>query len=367
MSELKLIVPDNFKEFGEKVNKRINEIRQDDTNYIVPTELVRFNNGEGKAVIKESIRDKDLYIMSDVSNYDISYQLYGRTHYMSPDEHFQDIKRILSAECGHAHKRTIIMPYLYESRQDKREGRESLDCAEALDELRQMRANEIITCDVHNRGVGNAIHNSPFESINLADVLLYDLVTHEDITDFDRFVCISPDAGAMKRASSFSGMLGNVMVGTFDKERDYTKLVNGKHPIKRHRFVGSDDIKGKYAIIPDDMIASGGSMADTIELVKKLGVEKVFAVVSFALFTEGVDRFAKLYKDGILDRVYASNVSYVPDYVKAMDWFRSVDCSDKIANIIHCLNCGASISDLLDGRTEAAIKIKKLRRKYETK
>ena len=367
MSELKIIVPENFKEFGTRVNEHINEIRQSDENYIVPVDLVRFNNGEGKAVIKESIRDKDLYIMSDVSNYDVSYNYYGRTHYMSPDEHFQDIKRILSAECGHAHKRTIIMPYLYQSRQDKRASRESLDCALALDELKNMRANEIITCDVHNRGVGNAVHNSPFESINLVDVLLYDLIENEGITDFDKFVCVSPDAGAMKRASDFSDMLGNVQVGTFDKERDYTKLVNGKHPIKRHRFVGPSDMTGKYAIIPDDMIASGGSMIDTVESIKKLGVDKVFVIVTFALFTEGVDKFIKLYEAGILNRVYASNVNYVPADVQNMEWFRSVDCSSKIANIIHSLNYGLSISDLLDGRTETAIKIKKLRRKYGNK
>ena len=365
MSELKIIVPENFKEFGAKVNNHICQLRNQDTNYIVPTELVRFNNGEGKATIKESIRDKDLYILSDVSNYDVYYNYYGRKHYMSPDEHFQDIKRILSAECGHAHKRTVIMPYLYQSRQDKRDSRESLDCAMALDELKGMGANEIITCDVHNRGVGNAVHRNAFESIKLGDILLYDLLENERINDFNKFICISPDAGAMKRASFFSDMLGNVEVGTFDKERDYTKVVNGKNPIKRHRFVGPIDLDGKYAIIPDDMIASGGSMIDTVESVKKLGVEKVFVVVTFALFTEGVDRFIKLHKEGILDRVYASNVNYVPKEVQNMEWFKSVDCSEKLANIIHCLNYGESISDLLDGKTETALKIKKLRRTYE--
>ena len=363
--DLKLIVANNCYDFGKKVNGHINELRQNDTNYIVPTDLVRFNNGEGKVTINESIRDKDLYILSDVSNYDIYYKYYGKRHYMSPDEHFQDIKRILSAECGHAHKRTVIMPYLYQSRQDKRDSRESLDCAVALDELKNMGVNEIITCDVHNRGVGNAVHMTAFESVKLGDILLYDLLQSEKITDLDRFICISPDAGAMKRASFFSDMLGNVDVGTFDKERDYTKIVNGKNPIKRHRFVGPSSLNGKYAIIPDDMIASGGSMLDTIESVKKLGVEKVFVVVTFALFTEGVDKFVKLHKEGILDRVYASNVNYVPSYVQDMEWYKSVDCSEKIASIINNLNYGHSISDLLDGRTETAVKIKKLRRTYE--
>ena len=365
MRELKIIVPENFREFGDSVNKHIQEIRNTSDSFLVDTSLVRFNNGEGKAVIKESIRDKDVYILSDVSNYNMSYNYYGRKHYMSPDEHFQDVKRILSAECEHAHKRTIILPYLYQSRQDKRDSRESLDCAVALDELKNMGADEIITCDVHNRGVGNAVHNKAFESVKLGDILLYDLLENEKITDFHKFVCISPDAGAMKRASFFSDMLGYVDVGTFDKQRDYTKIVNGKNPIKSHRFVGPSDMEGKYAIVPDDMIASGGSMLDTVKSIKKLGVEKIFVVVTFALFTEGVDKFIELHEQGILDRVYASNVNYVPEEVKNMEWFKSVDCSNKIANIINRLNYGNSIGDLLDGKTETAVKIKKLRRIYE--
>ena len=364
VKELKMIVPSNFKDFGGKVNNRIKEIRNSSEDYIIPTDLVRFNNGEGKATIKESIRDKDLYILSDVSNYDDSYEFYGRRHYKSPDEHFQDIKRILSAECGHAHKRTVIMPYLYQSRQDKRDSRESLDCAVALKELRNMGVNEIITCDVHNRGVGNAVDMTAFESVKLGDILLYDLLSNEDICDFSKFVCISPDEGAMKRARFFSGLIGGAPVGSFYKERDYTRIVNGKNPIVEHHFIGPR-VKGKYAIISDDMIASGGSMVDTVESVKKLGVEKLFVIVTFALFTEGVDKFQKLYEDGILDRVYASNVNYVPNEVQNMEWFKSVDCSDKIANIINRLNYGESISDLIDGKTETAVKIRKLRRTYE--
>ena len=365
VKELKMIVANNFCEFGKEVNKHINEIRQKDDKYIVPVDFVRFNNGEGKVEIKESIRDKDLYILSDVSNYDVSYNYYGRKHYMSPDEHFTDIKRILSAECGHAAKRTIIMPYLYQSRQDKRDSRESLDCAVALEELRNMGANEIITCDVHNRGVGNAVHNTAFESVKLGDILLLDLLENEHIDDFSKFVCISPDEGAMKRARFFSGLIGNVPLGSFYKERDYTRIVNGKNPIIDHRFIGPNDMDGKYVIISDDMIASGGSMLDTVLSIKELGVEKIFVIVTFALFTEGVDKFNEYYEKGILDRIYASNVSYVPDEIKKLNWFKSVDCSDKIANIINKLNYGESIGDLIDGRTETAVKIKKLRRNYE--
>ena len=359
--ELKMIVPDNFIEFGRKVNKRINEIRQNDVDYIIPVDLVRFNNGEGKAVIKESIRDKDLYILSDVSNHDITYKFFGKEHNMSPDEHFQDIKRILSADCEHASKRTVIMPYLYQGRQDRRASRESLDCAVALDELRDLGVNELITCDVHNRGVGNAIHNTSFESVKLGDLLLYDLVVHEGIKDFDKFICISPDAGAMKRASFFADLLGGVQTATFDKERDLTKVVDGKNIIKSHPFVGPSNLEGRYAVVPDDMIDSGGSMIGTVEAIKKLGAEKIFVVVTFALFTRGVDEFVRLHEEGKLDRLYASNVNYVPQEVQDLEWFKSVDCSDKLANIIHRLNYGDSISDLIDGKTETAVKIKKLR------
>ena len=367
MSELKIIVPDNFKEFGEKVNKHIQEIRKSNDNYLIDVSLVRFNNGEGKAVIKESLRDKDLYIMSDVSNYDISYKYYGRNHYMSPDEHFMDIKRILSAECGHATKRTVVMPYLYESRQDKKDSRESLDCALALKELEYMGVNEIVTCDVHNKSVMNAVPNMAFENMYLGDIMLLDLLDYEKIRDFSKFICISPDEGAMKRARFFSDLLGNVEIGSFYKQRDYTKVVNGKNPIIDHRFLGPNDMEGKYAIIADDMIASGGSILDTAESLKKLGVDKIFLIVTFALFTEGVEKFEEAYKNGIIDRVYASNVSYVPDYIKEMEWFRSVDCSYKLASIISELNYGNSIGELISGRVETAVKIKKLRKEYETK
>lgn len=284
---------------------------------------------------------------------------------MGPDEHFVDITRILCAECGHAAKRTIIMPYMYQSRQDKKDSRESLDCAIALQQLEKMGANEIITCDIHNRGIANAIPTLAFESMQVGDMLLLDLLMHEKITDFSKFVCIAPDEGAMKRARFFSGMLGGTPIGSFYKQRDYTKIVDGKNPIIAHGFVGPSDMVGTYAIVSDDMIASGGSILDTAESLKKLGVERIYLIVTFALFTEGVDKFNAYYNKGIFDRVYASNVSYVPNDIKSKEWFRSVDCSYKIANLINELNFGHSVGDLIDGRTETAVKIKKLRRKYE--
>ena len=367
MSELKIIVADNFKGFGEKVNKHLNRIRKTKGNYLVDTSLIRFNNGEGKCVINESIRDTDLYIISDVSNYGESYMYHGRKHYMTPDEHFQDIKRILSAECGHASKRTVIMPYLYESRQDKKDSRESLDCAVSLQELAHMGVNEMITCDVHNKGVINAVPSLAFENVYLNDVMILDMLGHEDIGCFDDIICVAPDEGALKRARFFSEILGNVQVGSFYKQRDYTKVVNGKNPIVEHRFLGPSDLSGKCAVVVDDMIASGGSILDTAKSLKELGVEKVFLMVTFALFTEGVDKFDEYYKEGIIDRVYASNVAYVPDEYLDREWFKSVDCSLKIAYLINEIHCGRSIGQLINYKEDVAMEIRTLREKGDKK
>lgn len=362
MKDLKIIVPDNFLEFGKKVNSHINNIRKTDTNYLVETDLIRFNNGEGKAIIKNSIRDKDLYILTDVSNYDISYNSHGRIHYMSPDEHFQDIKRILSAECGHASKRTVIMPYLYQSRQDKKDTRESLDCAIALQELANMGTDEIITCDVHNKGIMNAVPNMAFENVYLSDVMILDMLMNENITKTENIICISPDEGAMKKARFFSEILGNVAVGSFYKQRDYTKVVDGRNPIVEHKFLGPDNLSGKTAIIIDDMIASGGSIIETANSLKKLGAEKVFLVVTFALFTNGVERFDECYQKGIINKVYATNVSYVPEEYKNREWFKSVDCSLRIAYLINELNYGRSIGELINSKEDVIVKIRSLRR-----
>ena len=359
---LKLIVFKNAEELGIKVNNYLNEIRGTDCNYIVPIISSRFSNGEGKLRIDETVRDKDLYIISDVGNYSLSYMFHGMKHFISPDEHFQDIKRILSAECGHASKRTIIMPYLYESRPDKKDSRESLDCANALQELYNMGVNEIVTCDVHNKGIMNAIPNTAFENVYLTDMLLLDLLTKEKISDFDRLICISPDEGAMKRAKVFSEMLGNVQIGSFYKQRDYTRVVDGKNPIVDHRFLGPSNMSGKYAIVVDDMIASGGSILDTAKLLKSLDVEKIFLVVTFSLFTNGIEKFDEYYEKGIIDRVYASNVCYVPKEFISKEWFNLVDCSHKLAYLISELNYGHSIGELINCKEDIAVKIKKLRR-----
>lgn len=367
MSNLKIIVPENFKEFGEMVNQHINNIRRTDSvfseseMYLVDANFIRFNNGEGKVVIRESIRDVDLYILTDVSNYDISYQLYGREHYMAPDEHFQDIKRVLSAECGHAEKRTLIMPYLYSSRQDKKDDRESLDCAIALQELVNLGVDELVTCDIHNKGIMNAVPMSAFENVYLTDTMIINWLDREKITDFNKIICIAPDEGAMKRARFFSEVLGNVEVGSFYKQRDYTRIINGKNPVVEHKFLGPNDLSSRVAIVTDDMIASGGSILDTAKQLHNLGANKIYLMVTFALFTNGIDKFDEYYNAGYFDKVYATNLSYVPESIKDKPWFESVDCSYNIASIISELNYGRSIGEIIKGKNKAMTKVRSLR------
>lgn len=362
MNELKIIVANNFKEFGNSVNYHINDVRQTDTNYLINTNFIRFNNGEGKVVINESIRDKDLYILSDVSNYDISYKSFGRIHYMSPDEHLQDIKRILSAECGHAIKKTVIMPYLYSSRQDKKDSRESLDCAMCLQELANLGVNEIVTCDIHNKAIMNAVPNLAFENVYLTDTILNDLLVQESIDDFNKIICISPDEGAMKRARYFSEMLGNAAVGSFYKQRDYNTIIDGKNPIIEHKFLGPSNLNGMDAIVVDDMIASGGSILDTAKLLKEIGANRIFLVVTFALFTSGIDKFDEFYQSGYFDRVYATNASYIPNEIRNKEWFHLVDCSKRFANIISEINYGHSIGNLITGKKNISVKKRCLER-----
>lgn len=364
MKDLRIIVPENFREFGEKVNKHINDIRGTNIDYVIKVDLVRFNNGEGKAVIMDSVRGKDLYILADVSNGDIGYEFHGRTNYMGPDEHLQDIKRLLSAECGHAYKRTVIMPYLYQSRQDKKDSRESLDCALALQELANLGVNEFITCDVHNKAIMNAVPSVAFENVFFTEYLIPDLLYNEndDIDSYDNILCVAPDEGAMKRTRLYSEIIGKVPIATFYKQRDYSKVDGGMNPVTEHIFLGPQDLSDKCVIVTDDMIASGGSILDTAKRLKERNAKRIYLVVTFALFTSGVDKFDEYYNLGYFDRVYATNAAYVPDDFKNREWFYSVDCSYKIAKLISEINYGNSIGELINGKEEAIQKVKTLRK-----
>lgn len=354
MNDLRLIVLDNIEEVGESVNKHLKELNNNHEDYIIPIKRDRFSNGEGKISINGTIRDKDIYILSDVGNYDITYNMHGFTHHMAPDEHFQDIKRVISAISGYATKITLIMPLLYESRQHKRKGKESLDCALALQELETLGVDHIVTFDVHDPNVGNAIPNLPFENFYVAHEILNDLIDNEDINNL---LVVSPDMGAMERARYFAEMLG-VDVGVFYKRRDLSKVVNGKNPIVEHVYLGTD-VKGKNVIVVDDMIASGSSMIEVAKDLKQRGANKVYLVATFALLTEGPDVFIKAYQEKLFDKLYATNLSYVPDQIKEEKWYHSVDMSEKMARIINTMHKHESLKPLFNGKKEILDKIER--------
>lgn len=362
VKNLKLVVPNNFNEFGKKVNNHINLIRNTNENYIVDMELVRFNDGEGKCQLNESVRDQDIYILTDVKNYDVTYKAQRGVHHMMPDEHYQDLKRIISSIGGHAKRLTLIMPFLYQSRQDKRGGRESLDCAMALQELEKYNVSEIITFDAHNPIVANAIPNKmTFSNGYATGEMILSILNNEKININNLFI-VSPDEGARSRAKFLADILGGIKYGNFDKRRDYTKIEDGKNPIVYHEFIGPSDLTGLDIIVVDDMIASGGSLIDTAKQLKERGAKHIYLMTTFALFTKGIDEFDDAYKKGIFDKLYSTNLTYVPEEYKSKPWFNSVDCSLKVANIISNMNEGKSIRSLLNGKEETAYKIKTLKR-----
>lgn len=353
METLKLIVLSNISEVGKKVENNLLKIRNTNTNYIIPITENRFNNGEGKIKIDDTIRDKDLYILSDIGNYGKTYKMHGFTHHISPDEHFQDIKRTISALSGYTAKITLIMPLLYQARQHKRKGRESLDCALALQELEHLGVNHIITFDAHDPNVSNAIPNLPFENFYPTNTILEELIKNEDI---ENPLVISPDMGAMERARYYADMLGTD-VGCFYKRRDLSKVINGKNPIIEHVYLGVD-VKDKTAIVVDDMIASGKSMLEVGERLKKDGVKKVYFITTFSLFTEGVKEFEKAYQEKIFDKLYTTNLSYIKEEYRTKKWLYEVDCSLKIAQIINALHNKESLKPLHNGKEKILKELK---------
>jgi len=358
---LRLIVPENFKEFGKRVNNHINLIRGTNQNYIVNMNLIRFSDGEGKCELNESVRRQDVYILTDVKNYDISYKMQRGVHFMMPDEHYQDIKRILSAMGGRAKRVTLVMPFLYQSRQDKRSGRESLDCAMALQELERYNISEIVTFDAHNPMVANAIpNNMTFSNGYATGELIFSILKSENI-DISKLFIVSPDEGARSRAKFLADILGSISYGNFDKRRDYSKIEDGSSPIVYHEFVGPNDLTGLDIILVDDMIASGSSLIDAAEQLKKRGANRIYLMTTFSLFTKGVEKFNDAYEKGIFEKLYSTNLTYVPEEYQRLPWFHSVDCSEKVANIINNLHEGVSIRSILDGREETSYKIKTLK------
>ena len=316
--------------------------------YILKSDCPRFGSGEAKGTLSESVRGTDLYLLVDVVNHSISYKICGATNMMSPDDHYADLKRVIAAIAGKSNRITVIMPFLYESRQHKRNGRESLDCALALQELVAMGVDNIITFDAHDPRVQNAIPRNGFENIMPTYQFIKTLLknTPDLELDSDHLMVISPDEGAMNRAIYFANHLG-VDVGMFYKRRDYTRIVNGKNPIVAHEFLG-DSVEGKDVIIIDDMIASGESMLDVARELKRRKARRVYALATFGLFTNGLEIFDKAHKEGIIEKVITTNLTYQLPELFEREWYSSADLSKYIAILIDHLNHNASISQLLD-------------------
>ena len=316
--------------------------------YIVNTKVPRFGSGEAKGVINQSVRGDDLYILVDVCNHSLTYSLCGEVNHMSPDDHYQDLKRIISAVGGKARRITVIMPFLYESRQHKRSGRESLDCAIALQELVHMGVDNIITFDAHDPRVQNAIPLHGFETIQPAYQFIKGLLRNVKglEIDSDHMMVISPDEGGMGRAIYIANVLGLDM-GMFYKRRDYTRVVNGRNPIVAHEFLGTS-VEGKDMIIIDDMISSGESVLEVAAALKARKARNIFVFSTFGLFTSGLDKFDEAYANGSINRVLTTNLIYQAPELLEREWYINCDLSKYIAYIIDTLNHDTSISDLLN-------------------
>lgn len=360
---LGIIALESSQSLGSKVNDYIVDWRNDRNNehkttiafagyqrdsYLLEASCPRFGSGEAKGVIKESVRGSDLYLIVDVCNHSLTYSVCGHTNHMSPDDHYQDLKRIIAAVGGKARRITVIMPFLYESRQHKRSSRESLDCALALQELTNMGVESIITFDAHDPRVQNSIPLKSFETVQPTYQFIKALLKNvPDIKmDSEHMMVISPDEGGMSRAVYYANVLG-VDMGMFYKRRDYTKIVDGRNPIVAHEFLGTD-IEGKDMLIIDDMISSGDSMIDVATELKRRKAGRIFVACTFGLFTNGLEKFDKAYEEGLIYKVLTTNLVYQPEELLTKEYYISVDMSKYIALLIDTLNHDASISDLLN-------------------
>lgn len=331
--------------------------------YIIDAVCPRFGSGEAKGILNESVRGKDVYLLVDVCNHNLSYTVCGQVNHMSPDDHYQDLKRMIAAISGKARRITVIMPFLYESRQHKRSSRESLDCALALQELTNMGVDNIITFDAHDPRVQNAIPLKGFETVQPTYQFIKALLANVDDIHMnsESMMIISPDEGAMGRTIYFANVAGTD-VGTFYKRRDYTKIVEGRNPIIAHEFLGSD-VAGKDVVVIDDMISSGESMIDVATELKRRKANRIFVASTFGLFTNGLKKFDEAYKSGLIYRVMTTNLVYQPQELLEREYYINVDMSKYIALLIDTLNHDCSIAEYLNP-TE---RIEKILKKYHQK
>ena len=363
VAPLKIIALSSARKMGERVNDYLVEFRKNihndkvktdpafqgysEDNYLAEVETPRFGSGEGKASIQESIRGKDLFLLVDVCNHSITYNIHGFTNHMSPDDHYQDLKRVIAAAGGKARRITVIMPFLYEGRQHKRSGRESLDCAYALTELRDMGISNFITFDAHDPRVQNAIPLNGFDNFTPPYQFIKALLNSEEdlIVDKNHLIVISPDEGALDRAIYFASVLG-VDTGMFYKRRDYSVIVNGRNPIVAHEFLG-DNIDSKDIIIIDDIISSGQSMLDTAKQLKRMNARRVFICFTFGLFTDGLKAFDEAFEKGYFDKIITTDLTYLPPELYARPYFVEAEMSKFVASLIDFMNHDVSLNNAL--------------------
>ncbi len=326
--------------------------------YLLPVELNRYGGGEAKAILPKTVRGYDLYIMLDVCNYSLEYELNGHMNPMSPDEHYMNLKRVISACTGKPSRINVIMPFLYESRQHRRTARESLDCAMMLQELQSIGVNNLLTFDAHDPRICNAVPLMGFENLPTSYQFIKTMMNlniHENF-DKDNVLIISPDEGAVERAIYFANILG-VNVSIFYKRRDYTRIVNGRNPIVAHEYLG-EDLTGKTAIVVDDMIASGDSIIDVGRQLKSRGAKRVIACASFGLFTSGMDRFDKAVEEGAIDKVLTTNLIYQSPETLKRDYYASVDMSEYLASVVDTLNHNTSLERYITPSEKITSKLK---------
>ena len=349
-AELSVIGMKGCEDFAARVDYYLKEWRRHggDETFLVDVDCPRFSSGEGKAVLHQSLRGHDLYIICDMFNHGVTYKMYGQTVPMSPDDHYADLKRIIAANAGKAKRISVIMPMLYEGRQHKRSHRESLDCAVMLQELINMGVTNIITFDAHDPRVQNAVPLSGFDDVKPTYQMIKALVRSvPDISlDKDDLMIISPDEGAMQRCMFFSSVLG-VDIGMFYKRRNYSIVVNGRNPIEAHEYLGKD-LTDKDVIIVDDMVSSGESLLDVALQLKERGAKRIFAFTTFGLFTDGFDKFDKAYADGIINKIFCTNLVYRQPELLKRDWFVEVNMCKYVSLIIDTLNHDSTISELLN-------------------
>lgn len=332
--------------FNQEAEKNNLSVRKD--TFLIDSKCPRFTTGDGKGIINDSVRGKDLFFICDVGNYSIEYNMFGTPNRMSPDDHYCNLKRLISANAGKAKRMTVIMPILYGGRQHRRNSRESLDCAQMLRELENMGVSDIITFDAHDPRVQNAVPEMGFDNFFATYQILKALLKNYPTVNLDKqhFMVVSPDEGAMSRNIYYSSVLG-IDLGMFYKRRDYSTIVNGRNPIVSHEYIGND-VSGKDIFVADDIIATGDSVLHLCKELKAKGARNIFLSATFALFTEGVEKFNKAYNEGLFTAVLSTNLTYTPEALKQCKWFVGADMSKFIAYIISACNQNRSVSTLLD-------------------